>query len=105
MNPNCLLNRSSVEFGIALHSLFENAPQRSAKLSGRPILMLAGRHFMICLGLGVYGHCTCLHSLHVMQEMVSGGSDAFGVTEMGVGIREVGRVSPAYSSEYSITEA
>ncbi len=67
--------------------------------------MLAGEHFMIYLGLGVYGHCTCLHSLHVMQEMGSGGSDAFGVTEMRVGIGKVGRVSPAYSPVHSVTEA
>jgi hypothetical protein len=44
---------------------FENAAQRNAKLPGRPILRPVGGHLPIYLGLGVYGHGPCLHSLHV----------------------------------------
>ena len=42
---------------------FEDAAQRSALLPGRPILKPLGSHFMIYLGLGVYGQSPCLHSL------------------------------------------
>jgi hypothetical protein len=39
----------------------ENAAQRDAKLTWRPILR---HHFSIYLGLFVYGHVVCLRSLH-----------------------------------------
>ena len=55
----------SVSWGVwhcfAQH--FENAAQRSAKVPGRPILEPVGGHFPIYLGLGVYCHGVCLHSL------------------------------------------
>ncbi len=50
---------------VAQH--FENAAQRSAKLPGTPIPRPVGSHFPIYLGLGVYGHGVCLHSLHSLR--------------------------------------
>jgi hypothetical protein len=63
--PNWRLE--SVSLGVwhcvALH--YEDVARRSAKLPGRPILRPVKGHFPICLGLGVYGHGPCLHSLHL----------------------------------------
>ncbi len=52
---------------VAQH--FLNAVQRSAKLSGRPILSPVGGHFPIYLGLGVYGHGVCLHLFHMVHPL------------------------------------
>jgi hypothetical protein len=57
-----LKNWSPKEFGTALRSPFENAAQRNAKLSGRPILKPIGGHFPIYLGPTVCGHGPCLLS-------------------------------------------
>jgi hypothetical protein len=43
---------------VAQH--FRSAAQRSAKLPGRTILKPIGSHFVIYLGLGVYGHGVCV---------------------------------------------
>ena len=44
---------------------FEDAAKRNAKLRGRPICRPVGDHFPNHLGLGVFGHGVCLHSLVV----------------------------------------
>jgi hypothetical protein len=62
MAPTWLKNWSPNEFGTALRSPFENAAQRNAKLSGRPILKPIDGHFPIYLGPTVYGHGRCLLS-------------------------------------------
>ena len=64
MDPQLALESASQETWHCVAQLFQNAAQRSAKLPGRPILRPVGGHFPIYLGLGVYGHSPCLHSLH-----------------------------------------
>jgi hypothetical protein len=56
---------ASVSVGVwhCVAEQFENAARRSAKLPARPIPRPVGGHFMIHLGLGIYGHGVCLHLL------------------------------------------
>jgi hypothetical protein len=42
---------------------FRNVVQCSAELSGGSILEPVGVHFLLDLGIGLYGHGPCLHSL------------------------------------------
>ena len=60
------LSLESISLGVwhCIAQIFQNAVQRNAKLTGRPIIRPVGSHFPIFLGLGVYGHGVCLHSLH-----------------------------------------
>ncbi len=46
---------------VAQH--FQNSAQRSAQIPRRPILRPVGDHFLIYLGLGVYGHGVCACTL------------------------------------------
>jgi hypothetical protein len=65
MAPTWLKNWSPKEFGTALRSPFENAAQRNAKLSGRPILKQLAAIFRFILAplYMVMVRVFCLHAM------------------------------------------
>jgi hypothetical protein len=61
--PQLALESVSREIWHCVAQHFQNAPQRSTKLPGRPLLKPVGYHFPIYPGRAVYGHGPCLHAL------------------------------------------